>query len=400
MTKNSIQARRRLAFKLASVFLGLVITLLVLELLVRFLTDVKPPLLLLDNEVGRSYAANFDDEIYVAESDRMVRFRTHRDGFRGADVPYQKEKHTYRIAVIGDSQIAAIATLEKDTLVRQLERMLRENHPQVNWEVLNFGISTSSTAQELVLYRKLVRNYDPDLVICSYYIGNDFSDNDSALGSYLRIYMDLDDQGQLYVKPRPAFRWVSSRWLNRYSRLYVWQKGSFAGMTRKAMRTEPLYKVRSGRLIFLDQDRPDLLHAWQLNEALIHQFHKEVTEDKREFLFVVVPSNSQIYQNQWDNFVERATNERQFLDVDFPDRKLGEILDKRNIERIFFREGLRSTEEGQPSAKPEARISYYQGSGHMNEDGNRIAASMVYERLVENGSIEAVKETIGAPLHE
>jgi len=125
-------------------------------------------------------------------------------GIRGDDRPYEKPENTCRIAVLGDSQIAAIATRERDTLVAPLEGMMNRRQPGIHWEVFNFGISASSTAQEIALYRELASRYDPDVVVCAYYVGNDFSDNCDRLSGYPRPYMNLNPV--LCLAERPGER--------------------------------------------------------------------------------------------------------------------------------------------------------------------------------------------------
>ena len=41
-------------------------------------------------------------------------------------------------------------------------------------EVINFGVTEYSTAQELLTLRHNAWNYNPDLIILAFFIGNDF----------------------------------------------------------------------------------------------------------------------------------------------------------------------------------------------------------------------------------
>ena len=147
----------------------LVATLTVLlaaaEVATRLFAKVETPIVTRNPVVGSTYLRNFEEMVYDEESDREVLIRTNGEGFRGPDRPYQAAAGTRRVAVIGDSFIAAVACFEEETLVAQLEQMLQSSHPGVKWEVMNFGLDASSTAQELVLYREVVSQYSPDLVI-------------------------------------------------------------------------------------------------------------------------------------------------------------------------------------------------------------------------------------------
>ena len=53
-------------------------------------------------------------------------------------------------------------------------------------ETLNFAVSGYSTAQSLIVLRRKVWRYDPDLVLLALYVGNDVQDNSLALSGYAR----------------------------------------------------------------------------------------------------------------------------------------------------------------------------------------------------------------------
>ena len=139
-----------------------------LEIVTRLLTNITPPLFRNDPVLGKTYRPSFHDEVFASESGQNVDVRFNRSGMRGGDIPYVKLPGVRRIAVIGDSFTAAMAVRESDTAVHVLQEMLAKTHPETRWEVMNCGISGSSTGQELVLYREVVRKYQPDIVICAF----------------------------------------------------------------------------------------------------------------------------------------------------------------------------------------------------------------------------------------
>ena len=210
--------------RLALMVGSLAISLAILEIGTRMFTTDNVPLLMKDPEVGLRFKRSFSGDLYDSEARRNVFMRTNRDGFRGPDRPLEKPAGVRRVAVLGDSMIAAVGVEEQDTLCVQLEKRLNESHPDHTWEVLNFGVNASSPGQELVLYQKLVAGYQPDIVICAFFVENDLADNSYRMSSSNRIYLDLDEEDNLYQRPFSAQRAVASQWLNRYSRFYLWQK--------------------------------------------------------------------------------------------------------------------------------------------------------------------------------
>lgn len=392
MKSTLITIIRAIVSRAMIVVVTLIVFLLIAEVVTRAFSTIQPPLKIRDLEIGEKYIPNFSGKVFINESHQYVDLRFNKDGFRGINREYEKPKNTCRIVVLGDSQIAVIATNEKDTLVCQLERMLNENHPTINWEVFNFGVSGASTAQEFVLYRKLAVKYDPDLVICAYFVGNDFSDNCDRLDSNPRIYMDIDEKGNLYVKPFSVTRKTLSIWLNQHSRFYVWQKYKSKVAIKTIAHSEKIYKVRGGHLIFMNKDSDDLNHAWNLNEKIIHTFYEDVVNDKRLFLFVVVPSSVQLYADNWEEFFTKDNDAQKYLDRDYPDRKLLEIVTKKEIDSIFLRDGLEKYINNRPRSDPKAQVLYEEGKGHLNEVGNLLSAKMIHTHLVNNGIISQLIE--------
>ncbi len=391
MKSKIIKVIKAIFSRILIVFITLIIFLILAEIATRAFSKIEPPLKIRDIEIGEKYIVNFSKKIFIGESQQYVDLRFHRDGFRGSNREYEKPQKTCRIAILGDSQIAAIATEEKETLVSQLEKMLNQHHSAITWEVFNFGISAASTGQELVLYRKLVTKYDPDMVICAYFIGNDFSDNYNRLSSNPRIYMDMDEEGHLYVKPFSVTQKKFSIWLNRHSRFYVWQKYKTNILAEKFKKSKSFYKVRGGKLIFMNKDSEKLNYAWKLNEKIIHTFHEDVIREQCYFLFVVIPNSYQLYYDRWDSFVVKDPEAQPYLDVDFPDLKLAKIMTKKNIDSIFLREGLDEYINNRPHDYPEAQV-LYKGWGHLNEIGQRLSAEIIYSHLLVNGTIAQITD--------
>ena len=163
----------------ANLSLSLAAILLVLlagEAGVRLLTRTPPALLVTDPVVGKRFRAGFAGRLFVPECGCDVDLRFNREGLRGPDRPYAKPAGVKRMALVGDSMVAAVATAEEETLARRLERGLAASAPEASWEVMNAGVSSSSTASELALYRVVLERYAPDLVVLLFWVGNDLAE--------------------------------------------------------------------------------------------------------------------------------------------------------------------------------------------------------------------------------
>lgn len=384
---------RFITVRLIVVVLTIVVCLLFAEVITRLFGNISPPLRIKDQEIGERYVRNYSGNVYVGESGNYVHLRFNKDGFRGDDRTYEKPLNTCRIVVLGDSEIAAIATKEESTLVRQLEKKLDERNPEVHWEVFNFGISAASTAQEIILYRKLASKYDPDLVICAYYVGNDFSDNCDRLSWYPRLYMNLTEDGDLYEEPVSIRRSFISTWLNQHSRFYVWQKNKVNVAIHTVSSHKGIYRIRGGPLIFMNKHDEDLDYAWRLNGRLIREFYTNVNKDDRLFLFVVIPSSVQLYYDAWEEFYAKDKSAQKYFDVDYPDKRLSEICNNEGINYLLLRDGFKKVTYNESYKNTDYQL-LYGGTGHMNKKGNLLAAGLIYNYLDERGMLRQLEDRI------
>jgi hypothetical protein len=373
---------KRLAKKLALLGGSLFLLAILLEIATRLLTDTIPPLTVKDPLIGQRYIRSFQASVYVPEAGRKVALRLNRAGFRGPDRPLEKPPGVRRIAVLGDSMIASVGVDEEDTLVCQLERMLNQSYPEVTWEVLNFGVSGSSPGQEMVLYKELASRWDPDIVLCAYYVGNDLADNCSRLSNNPRIYFDLDDQGRLYELPFWAERAKVSAVLNRYSRFYVWQKEALNRSRQKLL--EKARVVAPGQWIYCSQESEKVAHAWKVTDAVNRAFQVEVFGRGGLFAVVMLPSSRQIYRDWFEEMLTRCGKSAEHFDPDHPDRRLRALCRESGIPLLVMTDDFRKAAPSN-STKVKEQWLFHQGTGHFNERGNKLAAQAVYRFLTRGG---------------
>jgi hypothetical protein len=387
------------AFKnLFVLFFTLLLMGLVGEAAVRVFTDISPPLTVRDVKVGNTYRKNRSKTLFAPESGKDVLMTTNNEGFRGPTRPVAKKDNTIRIAMIGDSQIAAINTNEEETFVVLLENKLNHLHPNKKWEVFNFGVSGASTAQELNLYREIIKKYDMDIVVCAYLNTNDFSDNSIRLSNNPRIYMDFavgtDDLVTVYLNPTKK----ASNWLNENSRLYVWQKHMMTHATQNLVSRGAAGKdsqIRGGSLIFVDDPKDeDIAYTWRLNRKIIHAFHDAVTEDGATFIFLSIPHHVELLDGQWKAFEESVSGTKYEgkMNRDYPQHQLMSIVTDRKIMHLFLAVPFAEHMSRLSPADPRYYTAYQSGTGHLNETGNLLMTDLFYEYMDKEEMIQKLTE--------
>jgi hypothetical protein len=369
---------RRWRGNLAVLAVTLLVLLAVAEAATRLLGAGEPPLLVFDPTVGKRFRAGFHGRVYVPEAGREVDLRFNREGLRGPDRPRAKPPGTRRVAVIGDSMIAAVATDEEHTLVRRLEVLLNTKRRPggAPWEVLNFGVSSSSTGNELVLYREVASRYEPDVVLCAFFVGNDLADNSHRLTSAPRIYFELDEGGALRQRPFSAAADGEGLggWLDRHSRFYMWQKTALREVRGRARSW--LGRAESAHWIFSRTEPPAVAEAWRLTGKLLSAFRTEVEARGSRFAVVMIPSAEQIYDDLWQDVRRQAGEAGKDFDRNYPQERLGTLCRDAGIPLVTMTAELRAFATASSSKVPEQWL-FHQGRWHLNAEGHRIAADVL-----------------------
>jgi hypothetical protein len=355
---------------------SILLCLVAAEIGVRLFADVGPSLLVRDAAIGKKYVAGFDGDVFVPEAGRRVRLRFQRDGFRGVDRPYAKPHGVRRVAVLGDSMVVAVATDEDETLVRRLERELSAS-PGGAWEVLNFGVSSASTGEELVLYREVAARYQPDVVICAFYVGNDLADNSPRLTHAPRLYFDLDESGRLRLLPFEARTDRFSEWLNWHSRFYVWQKEAMSRLRNRWQSASR--KADPTLLIFSERENTDVTHAWTLTARIIEAFRRAVESHGARFVMVLLPSAEQVYDDLWKDVVEGTPGGSAFR-RDYPELRLGQICRDAGVPLVTMADEFRRAAPHH-SSRIAAEWLFCLGRYHFNDAGNLLAARVIRDAL-------------------
>lgn len=388
---------RRLPPKLATGLASLLVLLLVSEGLVRALTDTRRPLLVVDADVGRRYLEDFDGPYWSDESEREVHLSFNAHGLRFGDVPYEKPQGVRRLLLFGDSFVAGLEVEEDATACAVLERRLATERPDERWEVLNFGVSGSAPDQELALYRHVGRLYDADLVLCTYFVGNDFGDVIERIARTVKLYFELDDGGELVRVPYPSPRVAFNELLNEYSRFYVWQKKLVNESSKRQLKTvlANLAEEGEGRQVFhgdalrksewiyCTEEEGDVAASWEVTEAVLRTFADEVRGDGARFGLVIMPSSLQLFDGDFAFVQELGEREGVPLDPLHPNRRLAGLCERLDVPCIDLLPSMRSaTPSHAYSAKDEWIL--FGGAGHLNERGHELFAEGLLEALLKS----------------
>ncbi len=111
-------------------------------------------------------------------------FPINTNGFHDVEIP-ERDQNTYRIVALGDSFAFGVVPYEHNYLTLLENQLNRPNRPV---EVINMGIPRTAPMDYLALLVAEGLELEPDMVLLSFYIGNDFMETHRALNKGRRVH--------------------------------------------------------------------------------------------------------------------------------------------------------------------------------------------------------------------
>lgn len=389
-------------YNLLLLIMTLVVITVCLEIGARLFTNIQPGVKQRDAKIGYRYRRSFSTNIYDEESGREIYMRFNSLGFRGPDFGLEKPANVTRVAFLGDSMIAALQVDEEDTMVQLLQTMGSAAEPDREWEVMNFGVSGSSPAQAITIWREEVKRFRPDIVLLGYFVGNDLADNCRCLtaGSD-RIYFDIDSDGVYRQQPNSETGVAISVFLNENSSFYLWQKKAFRALKTRLRGTTSDGKMkpyfREEEWIYSSKENDSVARAWNLTNEAITTLRDDVTRQGAKFAVIMIPQGYQIYDDAFAAMTAVAPAPAADFDQDYPDQRLGSLCAAAGIPFLSMLDQFRAAAPARSVHVEDERLFLSDGLGHFNEKGNLIAAQTVHEFLMQLIAQETVAIGLSHP---
>lgn len=395
---------KRILGRILLIVAGVAVTLVALEILIRLL---PPPyssdtgeIFTCHHSLGWMGQPNFNDIYKDSNFRQELVFNTR--GMHDTEHTLEEPAGAFRILMLGDSFVHAIQVGETETAHQLLEDYLNDHlETDQHFEIISSGVVNWGTNQQLVYYREQGRHFQPDLVLLMFYIGNDFLDN--LPGNVLTIkgincYAPYFALCENTLNPDPLIYAPGvSRLRNNCSpirRSLINIMGTLYQYSRLYQQIEPLIVANWPReqfgqdyplwfaALYLPNEEPELKQAYQITQATITQLKQEVEADGAQFAVGLIGPWAAIQlatlsPAEQDNFLRENPV---FIEaqVDRPNWRMAEFLERQNIPFIDLTTPMvqHLTNEGTPL--------YLLGEGHWTVEGNRVAADILAQWLIQN----------------
>lgn len=376
----------------ALVLSGCGIAFVLIEIGLRVFGISYPYFYIHDNLIGYSHKLgakglwNKEGEAYIT---------INRAGLRDREHSLEKPAGTFRIVLLGDSYTEAMQVPMEQTYGARLEQEL-SGCPALagrHVEVVNFGVSGYSTAQELLVLRHKVPPYHPDLVLLAFFTGNDIRGNSRELDNHdMSPYFVLRD-GRLVLEDSfrrsMAFRLQELPFsseafeVSRVLQVFREAKSKLKAYLQKVAQRQRM-KDRGGQeidldsLVYLDPTDPVWENAWKITEELVVLMKREAEDGGSRFLLVNLSNPDQVHPDLQHR--EAVARQLGVPDLFYPDRRMQALAKREGIELLSLAEPLAVYAE-QQGVFLHGFQNTQMGLGHWNASAHQLAGHLMSERI-------------------
>jgi hypothetical protein len=294
----------------------------------------------------------------------------------------------YKLLIIGDSFIVPRSLLGK---------LLSRDLGSYDVAVLNSATSGTGPFEYLEEMKTVGTEFKPDVVLLSYYVGNDLTNVQNH--PKFKSFRQGDHRTGVAINSssnRPFFRhFYLYHYLLRSNqilrpRLFNYQEMEAVGIPANLIEDAKSQKLNPWLLklavdqknYFLDNllmETDENMKAWQKVKELLTNIHEICTRHNAQLIMIFFPASIQVNESHFEFLKQLRFNmDERTLTAAKPQRLLSEFCGERNIPCIDMLDSVRArrTEE-----------FFRDNDDHFNEAGNRLAAKLIVEYILRNTAI-------------
>jgi len=403
--------KRQLKIRLIFIFVILIATYLIGELMVR---AVAPQELYnehavnhpnykkeveYDNDLGWSLVKNYNAYPYTKQGRREIVTITHNSkGFR---MNHEVDESKDVIVITGDSLAYGFWVDDKKVVSAKLNEMLG-----TKYEVINLAVGGYGTDQGFLRFIRDGLEYKPKVVIHTLF-NNDFSnivanyqynvfkplfkiaENGTLILTNVPVPVSPDME-RSYPKVKEHAYKGFKRFMYGNSHLYTLYKnkmpnliGAIKGIFKKPEKIDYFTDYKDGELWVIEKEYTDITnYAVYLNSLILKSYDELAKRNNITFILAVIGDRISV-----DPEMQKATVARYYnIDENFFDyEKIYNILDK------FSKDNGIKIVNLYPVFKKEfnenKKDMYLEGDHHLNDYGHELFAKEVYNLMVKEGLV-------------
>jgi hypothetical protein len=380
----------RLGLKI--VFLWLMVPLIAVEVLMTVL-DFPRGLFAYDPDLG------FRSRAHYPTYDRDL---TNVFGFNDRDYSLRKTPGIFRVLVVGDS-FSWVGGREGN-YTKLLERRFEKYHGSHMIDFINAGYPMTHTGEQLAMLKKFGLQYNPDLVILGFFMGNDFVDANPYRKriAFNGAYADIDKRHEHRILGYPIILPSRLFWVVIEKYLILVESRRARIEARSVQQQQPIFSENT--YLDIERKRLDLFNSnsfregrYQQNINYIFQSISEMDDllksRNTRLIVAIFPDEFQVNRKLFERIVERFKLNYNDYDLNLGQNLLKSFLDLKGIRYLDLTDRFR--------AEGEKRDLYLLRDTHWNSAGIQLTAGTLFEELIkvsDPGSLGAFRQPLAAPV--
>lgn len=317
---------------------------------------------------------------YRLKSGARVRFATtefdtaiaiNRAGVRDDDELGSKAANERRILVLGDSLVLSVQVAFRETFCELLEQRLNASSQGIRYRVINGGVQGYGPVQELLLFRSMLPDVRPDVVIETLFVGNDAED---AVSSETL----LDGQARPTSEALHDAATTRLRRLVRRSMVLQLLRLRAVAATERFTRTAgpPEPPLQS----YAAHPSPRIAHGLTVVRRVVQEMAADAAATGARTAVMLMPARFQVDDADYARLREAVAQAGGELVRDAASERFARALEDVGVPRVDMLPALRS-------ALPGTDL-FFQQTVHLTARGHEIVAAALERFLRESGLLD------------
>ena len=279
--------------------------------------------------------------------------RVNSQGYCDDEHGQKKETDVFRIVILADSFGVGYVPYQSNFISLMREQLREDKLATRHYEVINLAVPSAGPAeyQWLLLHEAL--QFSPDLIICCFFVGNDFLDSQSR-GINL---LDVES-------------YATARFLKRLFVLYHYRRRAEASLVDHggpAFSKEDYLKLESARLKTCFRPGSTAMYA-----AALHYLQQIFALASNKIMLFVIPDEFQVNDSLYAQLL-RGNPLRHLYERDSPNHILQDYCKQYEVPYV----------DPLPALRASQKSTYLLRDSHWNEKGNKIAADVLTKAIKE-----------------
>ena len=284
----------------------------------------------------------------------------------GAKAPNER-----RVVLLGDSLVLAVQVPFAETFGELLERRLNEQAPAFRHRVINAGVQGYGPVEELLFFRRIAAQLQPDLVITAVFVGNDAEE---AVGSQPKLTADGRQAAPLSESITTRLRRLVRRsMVLQIVRLRV--VAATERFTPTAVAPEPPLQS------YVAHPAPRIREGLAISRQCVEEIVRIAGEAKAKSGIVLMPARFQVDDTDYQWLKESVRQAGGELLRDGATQRFDDALSAVPVPRIDVLPALRAALPG-----PDL---FFQKTVHLTRRGHEVVADALARFIMDNQLIDS-----------